>query len=328
MSEETVTAKQLLYAAALIIASEFFFATAGAVVKTASVDLPTSMVVFFRNFFALLLLLPLVIRYGWSSFKTKVLALHLRRALVGVSAMYCFFYSLASLTMADAMLLKMTAPIFVPLMAFIFLKESTTAWLLLAVSIGFSGVALIIQPDGNFTAGEYNWIALIGLAGGFFSAIAKVTVRKLTRTEPALRVVFYFALFATMVSAVPLLWEWTSPDATGYIWLLLVGLTTTLGQICLTRGYAAAPASRVVPFTYVSVIFAAAYGYVFWNEVPDMVFAFGAVLIAIAGGLAVYVKQPRPVHIVAEQEVVLPDAALLSTVLPKTTLNQSDKPKV
>ena len=146
MSEEIVTPKQLFYAAMLIVASEFFFATAGAVVKTASVDLPTSMVVFFRNFFALLLLLPVIMRYGWSSLKTQVLGLHLRRALVGVSAMYCFFYSLAGLALADAMILKMTAPIFVPLMAFLLLKESTTAWILLAVSIGFSGVALIIQP--------------------------------------------------------------------------------------------------------------------------------------------------------------------------------------
>jgi drug/metabolite transporter (DMT)-like permease len=267
--------------AAFIVASELMFASMGAGVKLASQTLPNEVIVFLRNAIGLGILLPWLLQAGLGGIATRVAHLHLLRALAGVSAMYCFFYALAHLPLADGMLLKMTAPIFMPLIAWLWLRESATALAIAAVPVGFLGVGLVLKPDGAVQTA-----ALIGLLGGLLAALAKVTVRRLTRSEPTARIVFYFAVLATLVSAVPMAWAWRTPNAEEWVVLGLIGLGGTLGQILLTRGYAAAPAARVSPFTYFSVVFAAVYGYLFWGETLDIFFVAGAALIAAAGLLA------------------------------------------
>ncbi len=280
--------QSLFQGAILIVASEFMFASMGAAVKVASMTLPNEMLVFMRNFVGLAILLPLLVRGGLQSLATQVPHLHLVRATAGVSAMYCFFYALANLPLADGMLLKMTAPIFIPLVVWFWLREELSPMALVAVPVGFLGVALVLRPEGSLT-----FVAMVGLAGGMLAAVAKTTVRRLTRTEPATRIVFYFAVLGVLVSAVPLSWAWRMPEGQEWGLLLFVGAAGTAGQFLLTRGYAAAPAARVGPFTYFSVVFASLYGYLFWSEGLTLWFVSGALLIALAGVLALR-GRPKP----------------------------------
>lgn len=273
--------QNILHGALLIVASEFMFASMGAAVKAASSTLPNEMLVFMRALLGLAVLLPFLLHGGLHGLKTRVPHLHLLRAVAGVSAMYCFFYALAHLHLADGMLLKMTAPIFMPIIAWLWLHESAGRWSLWAVPVGFTGVALVLQPGG-----EFNAVALVGLAGGILAALAKTTVRRLTRTEPAMRIVFYFSVLSAGIAAIPLFWAWETPRHGEWGLLLVVGVAGTAGQLLLTRGYAAAPAARVGPFTYFSVVFAAGYGYWIWDERLSLWFAVGAVLIVIAGVLS------------------------------------------
>jgi len=281
--------QNFILGAALIVASEFLFASMGATVKAVSAGLPTEVVVFMRGLFGVVILMPLLMR-RWNKdvLTTNVLHLHLLRATLGVSAMYCFFYALANLPLADGMLLKMTAPLFMPLIAALWLYEKLGMKIWLAVGIGFVGVALVLKPEG-----EFNWVALVGLAGGMFAAGAKVTVRRLGRTEPTVRIVFYFSLVVMLIAIVPLLWAWQMPTAMEWGLLFLMGLFGTLGQLLLTRGYSVAAASQVAPFTYFSVVFAALYGYIFWQETLDLGFIAGAMLIAIAGIVALRVNRRK-----------------------------------
>lgn len=285
--------QNLLLGAILIVASEAMFASMGACVKGLSANLSNEMVVFLRNIFGLLLLSPLILRSRATLLSTEVTHLHLLRAGAGLSAMYCFFYALANLKLADGMLLKMTAPLFMPLIAWSWLGETARRLALLAIPVGFIGVALVLTPDGDF-----NWIALIGLLGGAFAALAKVTVRRLGRTEPSIRVVCYFALFATPISAIPLFWAWQTPGLHEIGLGLLIGLFGATGQFLLTRGYAVASASHASPFTYFSVIFGAIYGYLFWDESLNRTFVAGALLITIAGIMAL-----RSGRIDSDQEI-------------------------
>jgi drug/metabolite transporter (DMT)-like permease len=281
--------QNFILGAALIVASELLFASMGATVKAVSVELSTEVVVFMRGLFGVVILLPLLMR-KWKKdvLTTNVLHLHLLRAILGVSAMYCFFYALANLQLADGMLLKMTAPLFMPLIAALWLYEKLGTKIWLAVGLGFVGVALVLQPEG-----EFNWVALVGLAGGMFAAGAKVTVRRLGQTEPTMRIVFYFSLIVMLIATIPLLWAWRTPTAVEWGLLFLMGLFGTLGQLLLTRGYSIAAASQVAPFTYFSVVFAALYGYLFWNEKLDLGFIAGAMLIAVAGIVALRANRSR-----------------------------------
>ena len=269
--------------AALIIAGELAFATMGATIRVIAGPVSNEMVVFFRNAFALLLFIPWLVRDGLRYVaSTEAPSLHLVRGLAGLGAMYCFYYAIAHMPLAEAMLLKLSAPLFIPFVAYAWLGETAPRRTRIAIGIGFVGVALILTPDLSDVAP----VALVALLGGLLAAVAKVTVRRLSHTEPAGRIVLHFTLIGTVVSAVPLLWAWTTPSPREAAWLFLIAVLATIGQWCLTRGLGHASAPRLAPFVYSSVIFGAGYGWWFWDEPVSWVAAAGALLVALAGVLA------------------------------------------
>lgn len=272
--------------ASFILLGELCFATMGVAIRFVSEELDNELIVFARNLLGLLILAPWLLRHGLGRVSTQVPGLHLLRGVAGVSAMYCFFYAIANLPLAEAMLLKLTAPVFMPLIALLWLHERVTPLLWLALAIGFAGVVVILDPGIEAGALLVSPVALIGLLGGILAALAKVTVRRLSRTEPTTRIVFYFALIACAISAVPLLWAWQTPSTTAMLWLVAVAIAATLGQLALTRGLSLAPASRMGAFGYFAVVFGAAYGWLIWDEPVTLALAGGTLLIAIAGLLA------------------------------------------
>jgi drug/metabolite transporter (DMT)-like permease len=269
--------------AALMLAAALLFAATGAIIKHVSQHLPNEMVVFFRSFFGLLVLSPFFLRHGPRYYATKRLGPHLVRALTGLVAMYCYFFAIAHLPLAEAVLLNYTAPLFIPLAALLWVGESFSRKLWWPIGIGFAGIVLILKPGLSMLAP----IALIGLASGLFSALAMAGIRKLTDTEPAIRVVFYFSLTSTLISALPLAWHWHTPAADLWFPLFLVGALSTAAQILMTRGYAHAPAAQVGPFLYAIVVFAGLFGWAIWQEIPDWLSFTGTLLVVLAGILTI-----------------------------------------
>lgn len=268
----------------LVIVAEAFFVTMGALVKLATETLPNETVVFFRNVFGLVALFPIVAYRGQRDLlSTTVPHLHLLRGVAGVSAMYCFFYALAHLPLAEAQLLKLSAPLFVPLIALAWLGESIRASTRWALAIGFCGVVLILNPVVSL-----HLAALVGLLGGLLAALAKVTVRRLSRTEPTARIVFYFGVVATSISTIPMLFHWQAPTLTEWLLLALIGGMATLGQLALTRAYGLGRAAEIGGLTYVSVLLAALFGWVFWDEVLTPYAVAGALLIILSGLVMLY----------------------------------------
>jgi drug/metabolite transporter (DMT)-like permease len=269
--------------AVLMLAAALLFAAAGAIIKHVSEQLPNEMVVFLRSFFGLLALSPFFLRHGRRYYATKRLGAHLVRALAGLTAMYCYFYAIAHLPLAEAVLLNYTAPLFIPLAALLWVGEPFSQKLWWPIGIGFIGIVLILKPGQSLLAP----IALIGLASGLFSALAMAGIRKLTDTEPAIRVVFYFSLASTLISALPLAWAWQTPAADLWFPLFLIGVLSTVAQVLMTRGYACAPAAQVGPFLYAIVVFAGMFGWALWQEVPDRLSFAGTLLVIFAGILTI-----------------------------------------
>jgi len=269
--------------AALMLAAALLFAATGAIIKYVSATLSNEMVVFFRNLFGLAVLAPWILRHGPRYYATRHLRFHLVRALTGLAAMYCYFYAISRLPLAEAVLLNYSAPLFIPLAALLWVGEPFSPRLWWPIAIGFAGIGLILKPGLSLFAP----IALIGVAAGVFSALAMAGIRRLTRTEPATRVVFYFSLVATLGSAIPLIWAWQTPPTALWFALFLIGAISTAAQILMTRAYGHAPAAQVGPFSYGTVVFAAVFGWTFWGEVPDVLSAAGAVLVVVAGVLTI-----------------------------------------
>jgi drug/metabolite transporter (DMT)-like permease len=269
--------------ALLVSGAALMFASMGGLIRVVSAQMPNEQVVFFRNLFGLLVLVPILWqRGGRIELKTAHPGLHLVRSLFGLAAMYCFFYALSILPLADAVLLNFTAPLFIPFVAILWLGEGVGGRLWAAIVIGFSGVLLILKPG----SGLYGGAALIGLASGAFAAVAMVSLRKLSATEPPLRVVVYYGVICTLVSCVPILLSWRAVEPRLLLMLAAAGSFATMGQYLLSRGYGCAPAAQIAPFTYTSVVFAAVYGWLFWQELPGWMSAAGTLLVVIAGVLA------------------------------------------
>ncbi len=277
--------QSIVRGAFFIVASELSFALSAALIKLVSVSLPNESIVFFRNLFGVVVLIPLLMRHSPKILQTERLHLHLVRSGVGMGAMYCFFYALAHLPLADSMLIKSTIPLIIPFVSAFWLQETISHRIILAGILGFVGVFLILEPSG-----QTDWASLVALGSSLLAAIAFVTVRKLSATEPTLRIVSYFAFVGLSVSAIPLIWSWQTPTVTQYLMLLGVGLTTTIGQLLLTRGYQNAPASSVGIFTYTSVPFGTFLGWLLWSDLLDPNSFVGAVLIVLAGAIILRTK--------------------------------------
>ena len=270
----------LLRAAGYALLASLLFAGMGVAVRYASAELPTTMVVFMRNFFGLLALLPWLFHArGLQSLGTRRLPSHLLRAIAGLTAMYCFFYALAHLHLAEAVILNYSSPLFIAIFALLLLGEHANRRLIVAIIVGLLGVGMIVKPG----IGVWSPPALIGLASGVFAALAMVGIRHMSATEPTRRIVFYFCLFGTLFSSVPLLWAWQTPSLEIVAAMALAGTGATAAQLLLTKSYTLVPAAQVGPYTYASVIFAAILGWLLWGETPDPASFAGAALIIIAG---------------------------------------------
>lgn len=269
---------KLFKGAMFIIAAELMFASMGASIRMVSEDVGNATIVFARNLFALFLLAPLFLKQG-ANLKTKVPMLHLLRGVMGVSAMFCFFYAIAHMPLADAMLLKLASPLFIPFVALFWLHERFTYHVLIALAVGFTGVGIILMP--NFS--EVAPVAAIALLGGVFAAVAKVTVRRLSATEPSQRTVYYFAIVGTIVSGVSLIWFGETVTWEQIKILILVSIFASLGQLAMTQGFACAPAARLAPFTFFSVVFGALLGWYFWEEIVTLATLGGALLVMLSG---------------------------------------------
>jgi len=263
-----------------LLLGEFLLAIMGAIIKHLSDDLSTDQIVFFRNVAGLVVIMPLVLKTGVYQLKTTVWHWHLMRGLVGVSGMYCYFWALGHLPLTEAFLVKLSSPLFMPFLALWWLREPAGRYSWLALLIGFCGVVVILRPGGEHT---FTIAAIIGVIGAVLAALAKVTIRRMSETESSQRIVFYFALISALVSAPGALINWQPIPPVLWLWIAILGVVATVGQLALTKAYRIAPTGKVGVYVYSAVIYGALMGWFFWDEIPAWTTTAGAALIFAAG---------------------------------------------
>ena len=162
--------------------------TAAAAAKIASTTASTATIVTVQYLVCMLLCLPTVLKPGLASLRTQRLGLHLVRGLAGVLGFYFYYAALDNIPMVDAMLLRQSAPLVVPLVMWAWTRDTvlTSAWLPLV--IGFVGVAVILRPS---PAG-LSWWHAAGFISAVTLAISMVATFQLALTEPVSRILFYY----------------------------------------------------------------------------------------------------------------------------------------
>ncbi|HET9625899.1 MAG TPA: DMT family transporter [Kofleriaceae bacterium] len=263
-------------------ASALGFSIMGLLVKVASRRLPTGEIVFARALVTLSLSYVMVRRHGLSPWGHRRAPLMVRGAL-GFCGLTAYYVAIARLPLADATALQNSTPLLTAVLAWWLLDEPIGWPTAGALACGIAGVALITRPSGN---GLDSIGVAVALAGVVCSSIAYVTVRKLSRTEHPLVIVFYFPLVATPLALPWMIGSFVVPRPIDLVLLLAIGVTTQIGQVCLTLGLAAERAGRAMTIGYLQVAFAMMWQTVAFGELPT-VWTLGGASLILGGTLLV-----------------------------------------
>jgi len=256
----------------------FFCATMASLsgmIRYMSAEIPALEMVFFRNLFGLVFMLPVVAMAGISTLKTKRLKLHGLRALFGTAAMSCWFVGVTLIPLSEATALNFTVPLFTTLGAALVLGEVVRKHRWIALIVGFAGALVIIRPGLQ----EIELGTFVVLASSIFISCALLTVKHLSRSESPTAVVFYMGLFMTPMSLAGAYSVWIWPEPEHYPWLISMGFIAAIGQLGITKAMQAADASVSMPFSFTHMIFASIIGYLFFAEIADVWTWVGAGII-------------------------------------------------
>lgn len=242
----------------------------------------TFEIIFFRNAFAFIPLMIYVLpTTGLSVLKTKRPINHVRRSLIGLTAMFCSFSAVHHLPLTEATALAFAAPLFMTGLSALILSEKVDAHRWGAVAVGFVGVLVMARPE----PGHMNLTGVaFGLAGALGAASATVTIRQMAGLERGPTIVFYFTLAGTIAGLIgTALTGWTTPDPLTLGMLVLSGIVGGVAQLLLTEALRVAPVGVVAPFDYTQLVWATALGLVIWGELPRAATLIGAVIVAGSG---------------------------------------------
>jgi drug/metabolite transporter (DMT)-like permease len=265
-----------------MLGAALLFAVMSAMVKLLSHALPNAMIVFLRSGLSFLVLLPPILRRGPGELRTRHWKEHVVRGVVGMAGMYCFFFVISQMGLAEALLLNYSLPLFIPLVERVWLGEPTPRGIWKPLGIGLCGLVLILKPGMAL----FRPAALVGVVGAVFAATAQVGVRRLTLNESVPKIVFYFSVSSTLIALGPALLTWTTPQLVELPVILAMAASGTLAQLAMTRAYQLAPAAHVGPFFYGSVVFAALLDWIIFARHPDALSTIGTALVIVAGILA------------------------------------------
>ncbi len=244
-------------------------------VKTLGATVHSFEIVFVRCLVGFLLLAPMLFKARGAGFRTRRPVMHFLRAAIGLTGMYCVFWSVTHMPLADATAIVFSRPLFMIALALVFLGEVAGWRRGLATVAGFTGILIMTRP---FTEG-FEPAALVAATGALFSTIAVVVIKKLTATEPVMTIMIHYTFWTTVIAAVPATMVWRTPSFTEAGLLVLVGILGVAGQAAMVQGFKLGEVTFVVPFDYLRLVFAVLYGIALFGEVPAPVSIIGGAVI-------------------------------------------------
>ena len=205
-------------------------------------------------------------------------ALLIRSALILV-AWLAYFTASRSLHLAELVTIYFSAPIFVVILSIFVLKETVGLVRWGATLLGFVGVVVAAGPKSLVDPLP---IALTLLAA-FCWAWTHILVRMISQKETTINMMLTSNGVVILVSVLPLPFVWVTPDLTGLVLIVGLGLVGALGQYLMFEGYRLAPASAVAPFEYITLLWAFGWGFLIWGDWPPQAVFEGAALILVSG---------------------------------------------
>lgn len=241
-------------------------------------------IAFFRSIFGLLALLPFILGKNGANLSTGRPLLYLARCGIGITSLLANFYSMTTLPLATAAALSFTRPLFLVVLAILFLGE-TMGWRRgLATLTGFSGVIVLLHPGAALAGGAGIPVegAAAAVYAAFSMAIVLLLVKRLSKTEHPITLLFWFTLASAAGTAGPAALMWRNPNLLQWSELVAVGVLGSLAQYAIFRAYQIGEATVVGPVDNSQMIWAGLIGSLFFGEIPDEYTAAGVLIIVVS----------------------------------------------
>lgn len=252
-------------------------------------------VIFFQNGIALICLLPFFFKYGLSSFKIENYWHVLIRIISGLLGFVFLLLSAQKISLTGTILLNNAAPLFVPFIALIWRKVPINHRLWSGLFLGFAGLVLILQPWKVFlgvSMPEMELGFLYGLLSGLFASIAMVSMRVL-RFSRMFPILFFYYVFASIVTLPTALMEWTMPSGSAVGILLLMGVLTLATQGGYLKAFHYGKAAQLSPFFYFSVVYGMLFDWLIFHHLPSFWMVLGTGFLVLGGVLVILFSKPQ-----------------------------------
>ncbi len=264
-----------------MIGAGFFLTLNDAVLKWLTGDYPVGQIMFLRGVFVFLPIAFFVWQAGGGkSLRVRHIQPHLLRGALMIAGTFLFINGLRHLPFADAISITFAGPLFVTALAAPLLGEVIRWRRWLAVIIGFIGVLIIIRPTSEVA----QWAAIFPLAASITGALRDILTRKMSQHDSSVAVMFYSTLAVTFAGGVTFLGGWAPVQTADLGLFLLCGVLLGFAHFLMIEAFRLAEAALVVPFKYVSLLWAVLLGLVIWGDIPDG-WTFAGAGVVVASGL-------------------------------------------
>ena len=274
-----------------LVSGGFIFTSNSAMIRLLSAEVESVQTAFFRAFFSVLLLAPMILTGRVKPWQSQRIKGHFWRTAMGTTSMVLGFYAVSMLPLADATALAFSQPLFSVVLAALVLREKVRWRRWSATIVGFIGVLVMVRPgSGSLQPG-----AAVALLNALASATSILLVRRLSDSEKPLMILTQFALFSTLLLAGPAIWFWKWPSTWGWALAIGVSISATIGQYFWVQAFAVGEMSAVAPFDYLRLPFAVFVGWMIWSEMP-VIWTYVGAAIVIASALYIAYRESQIVR--------------------------------
>jgi drug/metabolite transporter (DMT)-like permease len=263
-----------------MVISTVMFSVVNAIVKWELARYPVGEVAFCRSIFAFSTVAIIVLPHsGWGVLRTRRYREHLQRGLSQFGSMCCMFLALRVLSLGSATAISFSAPLFTTLLAILILKEKVGVHRWSALVVGFVGVLVVTHPGAE----SLNYGAFFALANAVLISTVAVAIRRMSATESIATLTLYQMAIIAVCTLFLLPLGFRLPGWADMAGLAFAGIGNGIAQIWWTRSLSLAPPSAVVPFNYLSLLWATILGFAVWGDVPTASLVVGAAIVVASG---------------------------------------------